>query len=225
MKRLIDAIDRLLDFVGDRVFLAREETERFHELDREVFSESHLAELCGAFPKREDLERPLTVGGLRPVQFLGQTKLPYDPGPDGFEVFPDVSGWRETLLALRHLAGSVQRKKPEGRKRKVGRPSKEETSKDTLAIAAFAIHHQYEAGGAVGNYDPANLGKLAEQHEGLTRSTLSRFLKKKFGERGHKGYVAACTAEKIGSFLAKWQGDTPSGMHGLNEEEYGRNRY
>ena len=39
-------------------------------------------------------------------------------------------------------------------------------------------------------------------------AAISRFFAAKFGKAGYKGYKAACTNEKIGLLLAKWQGDT-----------------
>ncbi len=109
--------------------------------------------------------------------------------------------------------------------RRTGRPRKGESSKDMLVVAALAKHHQYESGGSIGNYEPATVRGLAKPGSGLTTAAVSRFFRKKFDERGHKGYVAACTSKKIGPLLAAWQHDVPTEMADLLAEEYGRDRF
>jgi hypothetical protein len=106
--------------------------------------------------------------------------------------------------------------------KRAGRPRKGESDAEQLIIAALVEHHKYESGlgrrggGSVGNYDPAKLAALAK---GCDRSTVSRFFKAKFGDRGHKGYVAACRGRKIGELLAKWQGELPERTSGLRGDE------
>ena len=112
------------------------------------------------------------------------------------------------------------------KKKRGGRPRKEEARKNTLVIAALASHHQYESGGSVGNYTPAGVKELAKAHApSLTDAAVSRFLKKQFGDRGHKGYVAACHPNAtvgIGQWLARWQGELPTRNRDLTADEYGR---
>ena len=91
--------------------------------------------------------------------------------------------------------------------KRTGRPRKGETDKDAQVIAALARHHQYEPGGSIGNFDPATVRGLAKRGSGFSVATVTRFLKSKFGESGHKAYAAACRSRRIGPLLAKWNGD------------------
>lgn len=101
---LTEAIDALIEFVGDRETIPRAEMEgQFRDLDRRVFVLAFDANLYGAFPQQADLERPLHSDDHRPVQFAGDTRLPGDWEPDAFWPIADA-GWRDRLLTLRALA-------------------------------------------------------------------------------------------------------------------------
>lgn len=90
-----------------------------------------------------------------------------------------------------------------------GRPKNDEKSKDEIVIGLLAIHHQYESGGCIGNWDPASIGTLLELDEkkSVSCATISRFFKKHF-ENGHAGYCAACNSKAprgIGTMIAVWR--------------------
>lgn len=107
--------------------------------------------------------------------------------------------------------------------KRTGRPRKGETDKGAVVIAALARHHEYESGGSIGNYEPANLTALANAHKGdLSKAAFTRFLESKFGKPAYKRYTVVCQKREIGRFLALWQGDVSEGHFDLRPDEYGR---
>ncbi len=118
------------------------------------------------------------------------------------------------------LADAKDKPKETTKRKRTGRPRKEEKDGDTKVVAALAVYHQYEPGGSVGRYDAASLKDLAKL-SGLSKATISRFFKSEFKD-GYEGYKAACLREEIGLLLAKWQGEMPEYKAGLLPEEYGR---
>jgi hypothetical protein len=115
-----------------------------------------------------------------------------------------------------------------GRRRRAGRPRKEETGKYPLVIGALEEHHRYQERGSVENWDAATLGKLASLASGdrvkVSASTVSRFFKDKFRNRGYKGYVSACnqrTIQHIGLLLMLWRGELPTHLPDLLPHESG----
>jgi hypothetical protein len=113
-------------------------------------------------------------------------------------------------------------------KRRTGRPRKGESDKERLVVAALVAHHKWQPGGSVGNDTPAKTRQLArlasDKRKGVEVSvaTVSRFFRKKFPGRGHKGYEAACVRGEIGALLARWQGDVPEHLADLLPRESGR---
>jgi hypothetical protein len=70
------------------------------------------------------------------------------------------------------------------------------------------------------NYDPATNRGLADLVEGLAQNALTRFLQSK--KMSATEYNAACRQRTIGTLLALWQGELPSRMPDLTDQEYGR---
>jgi hypothetical protein len=92
------------------------------------------------------------------------------------------------------------------------------------------MHHRYQSGGSVENYEPAkteHLAKLAsDKGTTVSKATVSRFFRRHFPhhDRGYDGYVAACNrdaATGIGTLLALWQREIPEGLAELLPHESG----
>ena len=137
------------------------------------------------------------------------------------KVWPD---WKQIITACQvEAAIAFQSRKSSGRQgrdfstRSSGRPRKGETGADRILIALLADHHKWSHGGVVENYTPAGYRQLQDKsrlgnNRGISTASISRFFKKKFGERGKKGYLAACNKgarEGIGQLLTKWQNEVP----------------
>ena len=141
----------------------------------------------------------------------------------------DQSNVGEKMACMRDALHTVE-KSQEPQKRS-GRPSKGEPDKSDLVLAAFVLHHQYESGGSVGNYEPAGVRALADawnknrkNKEGAKLSTaaITRFLQDKFGKKdAHKGYKAACSGKRIGRLLAEWQGEPTECDSGYRDDWHG----
>ncbi|HZZ81469.1 MAG TPA: hypothetical protein VFE62_23405 [Gemmataceae bacterium] len=108
------------------------------------------------------------------------------------------------------------------RKRRAGRPKKDERDSAAKVIAALNLHHGYDKG-SVTNTEPAKNRQLAENFKGLglAKNALTRFLADKFGEDGYKKYRAACLNTTIGTLLRTWNGETPDHHAALQDEEEG----
>lgn len=70
------------------------------------------------------------------------------------------------------------------------------------------------------------LARLASsEHVKVSVATVSRFFKRRFPDRGYKGYVSACLRGEIGLKIALWQGElSEEHLADLLPEEYGRRR-
>ena len=106
------------------------------------------------------------------------------------------------------------------------RPKKSESDKRQLVLHALVLHHKWNQDGSIGNDTPATQPELVKLASGklvkVSKATVSRFFTKKFGEDGHKGYVAACENRTIGLKLSLWQGEAAKLLDDLTPEEYGR---
>jgi hypothetical protein len=103
--------------------------------------------------------------------------------------------------------------------RKTGRPKKEEKDSATKVVAALSAHHGYEEGMSVTNPEPATNRGL--RRYGVSGNALTRFLKDKLGEDGHKQYRTACRTGRISVLLRVWRRETPSHVLGLLPHESG----
>lgn len=124
---------------------------------------------------------------------------------------PTWKEWRLTEQGELELLRSEQETTDEDKRS--GRPRKGDTDKQAIVLSLLVVHHQYEAGGSVGNYEPIELKDLARRMNSKSKSTGSRFFKSKFGERGYKGYTNACARKEIGRLLAEWQNETSDERH------------
>jgi hypothetical protein len=118
--------------------------------------------------------------------------------------------------------------RPDGRtpgktptKARAGRPKKADKDSAAKVVAALIKHHGYEDNGSVTNYEPATNRGLAADYA-LSGNALTRFLQDKLGKNGQRQYKAACVNNKIGSYLALWNGDLPGRLAGLMPHESGR---
>jgi hypothetical protein len=134
---------------------------------------------------------------------------------------PDDRRWEEARAVVERLAA----REPEAAKRKTGRPRKGETDKERVVISALDIHHKRQ-GLSVGDDTPAKVRALArlasDKHVQVSVGTVSRFFKKKFPDRGYKGYETACIHGRIGALLARWQGEDAERHADLLPHDSGR---
>ena len=103
----------------------------------------------------------------------------------------------------------------------VGEPDKEQRrrahaerkrEKDDLIVSLLNAHHNYDSGEF--NFEPAKLSALVglSMRDGkaqVSPSTLSRWFKHQFPDRGYDGYKAACRRDKIRRMLEAWNRDLP----------------
>ena len=133
--------------------------------------------------------------------------------------------WLPSRAAQRRLDAAAfvwHKEQIKGKKKRRGRPPKNEAGNDEKIVAALALHHKYELGGSVGEWTPAIARVLADQ-AGVTRMAVTRFMQSRFGkDHGYQGYKVSCRKKQIGLRIAEWQHDKSEGHSDLRPEEYGR---
>lgn len=228
-KELTDAIDAALIFVTSAAWeMTEAQVDQLHSLGANVYRLALADGFADALPKVQDLRPEVEELSpeakergviLRAPSYVSKLNVPGDWSTDTPQVFQPFipERWEKDMEVLRWLS-SGSKSKSETR---AGRPSKEETPKDTLVLAALCLHHQYKDG-SIGNATPIILKQFGRAGHGFSDATVSRFLEKKFPGRGYKGYVAACNQRarvSIGQLLAKWQGEEQSHHATLDERD------
>lgn len=128
-----------------------------------------------------------------------------------FESRAAVLNWLNTLIKWAEL-NVVPKKK------RTGRPKKEESDNATRIKTALTKHHQYE-NGRVGNYDAGSLPQIAVL-AGFPKSNkkaVGDFLQKRFG--GYAEYVDECRKKNISLKLAEWNEEIVSRLPSLRDED------
>ena len=158
-------------------------------------------------------------------EFCEQAQSYYTDETNIYYVVPNdllFKWWAEQEIGDANAKSSDKATELMPAKRRKGRPSKNETDRDTIVLSALVIHHGYESNGSIGRDDPATVRGLADKNKPqLTTAAISRFFKRKFSN-GHKGYVVACRKREIGRLLTQWQGDESEGHADLRPDERDR---
>ncbi|MGD0897710.1 MAG: hypothetical protein ABR915_07720 [Thermoguttaceae bacterium] len=167
--------------------------------------------------------RELTNADGRAIWELSEAKLlsyVHEPGDPEVFVFAGprladrcdeqtAAGQPAKRAAPRPNAASILPGKPRTRAKRPGGGS---TPGDELVLGALRSYHSHEPGGGTDNHEPASLDELAKL-SGQSKSTVSRFLKKKFpkggGLFGHRAYKAAVLRRDIDRLLDGWEGEKP----------------
>lgn len=192
---LTKAIDALLAFVEKSETSSSIEEprpideSRFYKLDNDVYLEAFRAGLLAHLPSEAD-------------ECIGKSKLPVAGTMHGF--WPNVTDrWRNDMITMRALAEDQAAANAAKSRPKIGRPRKGQAKSDEHIESALVQHHGYDMG-SVTNHTPASVAELAKTSS-KSKSTVSRFLTKKFGSDGHDKYVAICNRDEIAFHIAKWR--------------------
>ncbi|QDT39233.1 hypothetical protein [Stratiformator vulcanicus] len=98
-----------------------------------------------------------------------------------------------------------------------GRPSKGESDKETLIIAALSRHHGYDNGSLL-NDEPIAVKSFADLPQNdFSAASLSRFFEKHFS--GYKGYKAQCVNGKLAMTLSLLNRELPSRLASYEERD------
>jgi hypothetical protein len=218
---LTEAIDRVVIYVRKHPErMTRAEIEEFRGLAEDVYLLAFRVGLDRALPQVPEM-RPQVESNepaLPPVQFESKLNLPGDWDmipPCDDDGLPTSGPLQPVFLVCAsprwfHDMATVRKLAEAQNKKRAGRPRSREARGVDLVEGALIKHHEYQEGGSVGIYEAASLDKLHELC-GMSKATISRFLKDKFGKGKGKGgyeeYKTACARGHIGHWLAKWQGD------------------
>jgi hypothetical protein len=195
--------DVLADILAETNDDADETDDHVSEAKHE--NDSRKRERCRSWPKSQPWHREIPLADwpnfVKEHPWREAVRGVTDP-PEWFSTLADVV--QASVYAIDVLLADIatEAEKPRRETTRGKRPgsSKQAQSTQMILLSALLTHHRYGAPNP--NPDAATQQELMQLTK-LTQSTLSRAVKKMFGDRGMAAYKGVCVARTIEGFLKK----------------------